>query len=228
MAERDLAVEMLLLGTVRHENIVALEGAGRTDCGMRFLALEYLSRGTMSAMVSKRNKSLGVAAALPSAIQLASALEHLHDRALEGYMVIHRDLKPDNIAFSQDGCLKLMDFGLAKWPSSYFTYLTLTPIPLTRRMTGETGSPRYMSPEVALNLPYNEKVDTYAFALIVWGLICSQKPFQGMNPAMFHRCVIQMHERPPLSNKWDSELKELLSACWDVDHQKRLVKKEAS
>jgi len=91
-------------------------------------------------------------------MSLAKALSYCHKDAIAGNMILHRDLKPDNIGFTLDGTLKIMDFGLAEIvenasPFSNEVY----------QMSGETGSLRYMAPEVAEGKPYNHKADVYSF-----------------------------------------------------------------
>lgn len=78
---------------------------------------------------------------LRCARSLACALQYCHEQAIPGSMVLHRDLKPDNIGFTLDGKVKLIDFGLARMlenanPTSDDKY----------DMSGETGSLRYMAP----------------------------------------------------------------------------------
>eukprot|EP00640_Fibrocapsa_japonica_P005578 CAMPEP_0113947586 /NCGR_PEP_ID=MMETSP1339-20121228/65605_1 /TAXON_ID=94617 /ORGANISM="Fibrocapsa japonica" /LENGTH=105 /DNA_ID=CAMNT_0000954251 /DNA_START=20 /DNA_END=337 /DNA_ORIENTATION=+ /assembly_acc=CAM_ASM_000762 len=84
-------------------------------------------------------------------------------------------------------------------------------------MTGDTGTLRYMAPEVALNQPYNDKSDVYSFALIVWHLLTLQKPYATMSASQFTEQVGREGHRPPLDQSWPVELSSLLSRCWDAD-----------
>eukprot|EP00957_Ditylum_brightwellii_P160693 12233722-Ditylum_brightwellii.AAC.1 len=86
---------------------------------------------------------------LRHAADLADAVRYLHSRR-----IIFRDLKPDNVGYDSQGVLKLFDFGLAKelrehQRNSEGTY----------NLSGNTGSQRYMAPEVSLRQPYDERVD---------------------------------------------------------------------
>ncbi|KAG5186754.1 kinase-like domain-containing protein, partial [Tribonema minus] len=102
------------------------------------------------------------------------AMHHLHRCAIDGHVLMHRDLKPDNIAFSLH---KVIDFGLAKLIKRAKTDCRGQPLE-RYTMTGETGSPRYMAPECHLNLPYNEKVDVYSFGMCIWEMIELEVPFK--------------------------------------------------
>ena len=95
-------------------------------------------------------------------------------------MVIHRDLKPENIGVDSNGRLKLFDFGLgrcvkkrSKDTESY-------------KMTGETGTLRYMAPEVVLSKPYTEKVDTYSFGIVVWTMATNTVAFAALTAGHTH------------------------------------------
>ncbi|CAM9384725.1 unnamed protein product [Ascophyllum nodosum] len=199
----------------------------------RFVLLEYLVGGTLTEQMCTRNPpadgmmssvvrrwqqnwQFPAKKALDSALQLAAALSYLHSRALEGSFVVHRDLKPENIAFSSEGRLKLFDFGLAKIVRRKAGRLNQR-----YEMTGETGSTRYMCPEVAMQLPYNEKADVYSFGLILWEMLSLRRPFEGLNRKEFVQSVIRGGRRPPLNQEWSVPLRELIARCWDEDMDAR-------
>jgi serine/threonine protein kinase len=118
--------------------------------------------------------------------------------------------------FTLDGTVKLIDFGLAKIVENASIQSDET-----YRMSGETGSLRYMAPEVADALPYNAKADVYSFGMILWELNNCKKPFDGLNREMFYERVVHGGERPPLNRKWPQELATLMSDCWDADPRNR-------
>eukprot|EP00752_Nemacystus_decipiens_P014627 g13025.t1 len=232
-------VEMLGAGFVDPLDVDAADGEDRGEFrgveqeSKRFVLLEYLVGGTLTESMLMRNPpadgmmssvvrrwqqnwQFPTKKAIDSALQLASALSYLHGRAVEGSFVVHRDLKPENIAFSSDGRLKLFDFGLAKIVRRRAGRLSQR-----YEMTGETGSTRYMCPEVAMQLPYNEKADVYSFGLILWEMLSLRRPFEGLNRKEFVQSVIKGGRRPPLQQEWSGALRELMRRCWDEDMDTR-------
>jgi serine/threonine protein kinase len=119
-----------------------------------------------------------LARSLHVAHQLALALRHLHEREpIARTAVLHRDLKPDNVGFLADGGgLVLFDFGLAtRWEhASEPANPEAAPLreagaaapDAPRQLSGQTGSTRYMAPEVALSLPYNGRAEVFSFATV--------------------------------------------------------------
>ncbi|CAM9647912.1 unnamed protein product, partial [Phaeothamnion confervicola] len=234
-AENDLVVEMLLLRQISHPNIIRLLAAGVTNHGLRYIAVELLACGTLGQRLAAGRK-LEVAAATTIARQLADALTYLHTAAVPGYICLHRDLKPDNVGFAADGSVKLFDFGLAK-----LIKRRLPPTPSAAslaaaaasnggssatttakyEMTARTGSPRYMSPEVAEGRPYNERADVYSFVLILWEMLANRKPFAQYNRERWFTRVVVESERPPVDRHWPPLLRELLIAGWDADMDAR-------
>lgn len=123
--------------------------------------------------------------------------------------------QPDNVGFKADGTLKILDFGLAKAIPKDETARQKV------RMTGETGSIRYMAPEVALHKQYNQKADIFSWSFIVWEMATLTKPFEGYTKHDFFTNVVKGGERPPLNKRWPKEFAELLQACWDTNQNKR-------
>ncbi len=234
-AVNDLEVELEMLHICNHEHIIKLIGAGwRPSKPHRFIVVEYLEMGTLADILddgendgragasgpknvkkTKKYQIFHIMRMVERAIELASAIAYLHDEVCPYKFVIHRDIKPDNVGFKRDGTLKLFDFGLARV--------------VTRRniindrydMTGETGSMRYMAPEVVESLPYNEKVDVYAFGLLMWEMLQTTQVFIGMSVREFYTRVINEGARPPLEDSWPEELRRLISNCWHHDADRR-------
>jgi serine/threonine protein kinase len=209
---------------LNHPNVVSVIGAGWTSKKVRFIVLERLDGGTLTQMLGYdtrirdrrrrfwRKKSLPYLDVLRCARSLACALQYCHEQAIPGSMVLHRDLKPDNIGFTLDGKVKLIDFGLSRMlenadPTTNEKY----------EMSGETGSLRYMAPEVAEGLPYNHKADVYSFGIILWEMNAGKRPFNGLGRDTFYEQVVHGGGRPRLSKKWPSELNKLIRDCWSAD-----------
>ncbi|CAM9123785.1 unnamed protein product [Chrysoparadoxa australica] len=203
------------------------------DAAKRFAVLEYLDGGTLADMLgvgAQQNEGVVESLrrwhqgwnfpwrrALESAAQLASALRYLHNEAIAGCVIIHRDLKPDNVGF-QSNCLKLFDFGLAKCVDA-------SPdedqVDERYKMTPETGSLRYMSPEVSLQYPYGAAVDVYSFGLVAWEMLCLRRVFEEVGRKDFSATVTKGGRRPRLKEEWSPQLKSLLTSCWAADDDSR-------
>ena len=84
-------------------------------------------------------------------------------------------------------------------------------------MSGETGSLRYMAPEVAEGTPYNAAVDVYSFGIMLWELNSGKKPFEGLSRESFYEQVVHGGERPPIKSKWPEPVSSLITQCWDAD-----------
>ncbi|CAM9352166.1 unnamed protein product, partial [Chrysoparadoxa australica] len=223
IAANDLEVEMVLLRELKHKGIVGLCGAGYLPDKRRFLLLEYLPGGTLADRLreARSGAPMPLSMVLDLAIQLTSAGQYLHDAAVPGRIVLHRDLKPDNIGFSKSGDLKLLDFGLGKVIKRKYRVRSCT-----YAMTGGTGSLRYMAPEVANHAEYNEAADVYSFSLIFWEMLSNCKPFAGLKRDEFYRRVVDKHERPPINRLWSPAVQNILVKCWDHKIEERMSFRE--
>lgn len=124
----------MLLSQLRHKHIVDFLGTGSYN-GVPFTVLERLDE-TLNARLSGETK-LSMMESLTFAKMVGEALVYIHEGAIAGQITLHRDLKPDNLAFDDAGALKLIDFGLAR------SVPAGTSIDEVYEMTGETGSLRY-------------------------------------------------------------------------------------
>jgi serine/threonine protein kinase len=142
--------------------------------------------------------------------------------------VLHRDLKPDNIGLTLGGDVMLFDFGLAKIASP-----CEAGEPASQRgpkLTGQTGSLRYMAPEVALCEPYDERADIYGLAIILWQMAAHAVPFAGMAAGgvdHFIERIARQGVRPPLQPKWPAALCQALVTCWEAEMLRRATISEA-
>jgi serine/threonine protein kinase len=129
-----------------------------------------------------------------------------------------RDLKPENIGFDKSGIVKIFDFGLAREYKESGEHGKQQ-----RRMTGGTGTPLYMAPEVArAEEDYGFSADVYSFAILLWQIVTTRIPFSDIKSfAEFHARVIQGEHRPSLEYLKNNELAVMTSQCWSSDPKKR-------
>ena len=218
VAVSEFEAEAAVLSCTEHANIVRMLGSGHIP--RRFVILELLDGGSLSHSLGLRPDSLNrtrtrkfsYLETLSLARDLANSLDYLHNRCHRSFKIVHRDLKPDNIGWTSDGTIKLFDFGLCcvvrpddqRTPEGY-------------RMTGNTGTLRYMAPEVALNRPYHHTVDVYSFSIVVWQVLTGQIPFREMGRKRYMDKVVHNGHRPPLNRNWPKRFRDLLKACWHED-----------
>jgi len=214
---KQMRFEQTLLSQLSHPNIVEFVGTGVYN-GVPFTVLERLDE-TLNQRIGGEVR-LTMLESLTYAMAIGEALVYIHDEAISGHVTLHRDLKPDNLAFGEAGSVKLIDFGLARSVPRGGS------IDEVYEMTGETGSLRYMAPEVALGMLYNAKADVYSLALITWQMVQGTKPFQGMSRKDFFHHVVHRHFRPPVDPKWPAALSAIILRAWDPDQLKRPTARE--
>ena len=110
----------------------------------------------------------------------------------------------------------MFDFGLAK----RITNADKTDDELYS-LTGNTGSLRYMAPEVAKNMPYGLSVDAYSFGVLFWQLCALSVPYSGYSCKMHADLVVGKGYRPTVDPSWPESWSLLMSRCWASDHRSR-------
>jgi serine/threonine-protein kinase len=158
-----------------------------------YIVMPYLSGGSLADRV-QRERAVSPAVAASSAAQVAVALDHAHTRG-----VVHRDVKPDNILFDEDGNAFITDFGIAT--ARFHGRLTAT----GRAM----GTPHYMSPEQAMGKLVDGRSDLYALGVVMYEALVGFPPFDGADA--FSVGYKHVHEKPVPLAEVDSRLPPALS-----------------
>lgn len=124
-------------------------------------------------------------------------------------------MKPDNIGFAPDGRVKLFDFGLC---ASVRAQREKTE---QYRLTGNTGTLRYMAPEVVLGRSYHHSVDVYSFGILIWQVASGKVPFRDMGKKTYFDRVVVGGQRPRIDTRWPLAFAHLLRQCWHEDKHAR-------
>lgn len=229
----DFRGEIDILRKVHHPNAVQYLGA----CTKRepYILVTELMTGGSLADAFRRPEAFPLRRAVEIALDAARGLAYLHNRRPSP--IIHRDLKPGNLMLAgspyqsqkdiifETGVVKLADFGLSKTlpinKHADFGYLDSK-----FRMTGETGSYRYMAPEVFRHEPYNSSVDVYSYSMIMYQLFETQPPFSGMDPVSAAKNAAMYDLRPQFVQlnseiSYKREIKELIESCWRPNAEMR-------
>lgn len=226
----DLVMEARLLSCLEHKHIVRILGTSSSHpCSdSYFIILEKLYDTLTDRMKEwKRNRHLGsfmdlatttmkgedfLVKRLVVARDVSSAIAFLHS-----HRIIFRDLKPDNVGFDVNDEVKLFDFGLAK-VLHHSKRVDQSDMYL---LTSNTGSPRYMAPEVALKKPYNFKADVYSLGILIWSIRMLKTPYANHSMLSLQEKVYNGKERPELDSSFSEVLQDILSHAWHQDPYER-------
>jgi serine/threonine protein kinase len=157
--------EARAIGRLAHTNIVTVYDVG-VDQKTVFIAMELLRGAPLN--VHARNKALSIDEITELGIEIASSLDYAHGKG-----IVHRDIKPPNIMITEDGHVKITDFGIAHIDDIEATQQT---------QAGEIlGTPNYMSPEQVLGKKVDGRSDLFSLGVILYELVSGAKPFKGEN-----------------------------------------------
>ena len=165
LVRRNLEVELRGIRhclNLKHQNLLALYDIRQDAQGDTWVIMEFVSGWSLADAIAAHPDGLPPEEALAWLHGIAAGAGYLHDRG-----IVHRDLKPANI-FSEEGTVKVGDYGLAKFISC-------------SRRSGHTesiGTVHYMAPEVA-NGRYGKEIDVYAMGVILYEMLTGRVPFDG-------------------------------------------------
>jgi len=182
---RRFAQERQILATLGHPGIARLLDGGCDAQGGPFLVMEYVQGRPLDRYCDERQLSIEQRMVL--FVQIGRAVAHAHR-----HLVVHRDLKPSNIVVTDDGEVKLLDFGIAKVLSA-----TGMPAEPLTRTASRMFTPEYATPEQVQGQPMTTAADVYQLGLLLYELLTGQRAQQvdSGSAAELERAVC--HAAPP-------------------------------
>ncbi|GLJ40447.1 hypothetical protein SUGI_0833400 [Cryptomeria japonica] len=197
--QREFAQEVFIMRKVRHKNIVQFIGSCTRPPNL-CIVTEFMSGGSVYDYLHKHKGIFKLPALLKVAIDVSKGMDYLHQNN-----IIHRDLKAANLLMDENEVVKIADFGVARVQSQ------------SGVMTAETGTYRWMAPEVIEHKPYDRKVDVFSFAIVLWELLTGKLPYDYLTPLQAAVGVVQKGLRPTIPKNTHPRLAELLDKCWQQD-----------
>ncbi|GMG97189.1 Stk1 family PASTA domain-containing Ser/Thr kinase [Tepidimicrobium xylanilyticum] len=188
--------------SLSHPNIVNIYDVGvdkKDGQEIHYIVMEYIKGKTLKEIIREKGK-FTVDETIDYSIQIAEALEHAHENH-----IVHRDIKPHNIMVTEDGRVKVTDFGIARAASASTVTNTSNVI----------GSVHYFSPEQARGGYTDEKSDIYSLGIVMYEMITGRVPFEGDSPITVALKHIQEEIIPPreIDNSIPLGLENIIMHC---------------
>ncbi|TYI95498.1 hypothetical protein E1A91_D01G002200v1 [Gossypium mustelinum] len=197
--QEDFAQEVFIMRKVRHKNVVQFIGAC-TKPPTLCIVTEFMCGGSVYDYLHKQKGVFKLPSLLKVAIDVSKGMNYLHQND-----IIHRDLKAANLLMDENEVVKVADFGVARVKVQ------------SGVMTAETGTYRWMAPEVIEHKPYDHKADVFSFGIMLWELLTGKLPYEYLTPLQAAVGVVQKGLRPTVPKNTNPKLTQLLERCWQQD-----------
>jgi eukaryotic-like serine/threonine-protein kinase len=219
---RRFAQEAKAASALNHPNIITVYDIALEEETL-YIVMEYVAGKTLGQVIPRQG--MRISEALKIAVQLADALS-----AAGSAGIVHRDLKPSNIMVTENGLVKVLDFGLAKLsvagPEGGAQTSTL-PLTVSEQVVTRNGmlagTVAYMSPEQAEGLPLDTRSDIFSFGAVLYEMVTGQRAFQG-NSKMSVLTSILRDDPQPLGEKVADvphQLETIVNRCLRKDPARR-------
>tara|TARA_Y100000356_G_scaffold128240_1_gene127931 strand:+ start:94 stop:1146 length:1053 start_codon:yes stop_codon:yes gene_type:complete len=209
----DILKEIQMWSNIRHPYLVQFLGVSYDEQENDFyILLEKIDGENLGEHIhnktSSKTKSINKYAKYQICIQLINVIKFLHTCKPP---IIYRDLKPENIMIDKFNNVKLTDFGLSRYMPEESKY----------KLTGGTGTIRYMAPEVYLGQKYDLKADVYSLGFILYYIIGGKKPFNEYNVDTIRTYMENTDLIHSLDIIKDKKWRELINNCIKKDTEER-------
>ncbi|HLA11039.1 MAG TPA: alpha/beta fold hydrolase [Pyrinomonadaceae bacterium] len=194
------------LAALTHPNIVTIHDIDEVE-GVPFLVLEWVDGKALSDGSFVR--SLSIEEFCRIALPVADALASAHDRG-----IIHRDVKPANVLISNDGGIKVVDFGIAKFRDFDLDVIATA---------GTVGTVAYMSPEQASGTDLSPASDIFSFGIVAFELLTGKRPFEGQGPGSVLSAIMSGSHSPlsELRRDLPDQLIAIVERCLENEPARR-------
>ncbi|XP_040949961.1 serine/threonine-protein kinase STY46 isoform X2 [Gossypium hirsutum] len=196
---REFTQEVNIMRKIQHKNVVQFFGACTTPPNL-CIVTEFMSGGSIYDLLHKQKSGFKLPLLLKLAIDVSEGMSYLHQNG-----IMHRDLKAANLLMDENGVVKIADFGVARVQAQ------------TGVMTAETGTYRWMAPEVIEHKPYDHKADVFSFGVVLWEMLTGKLPYENLTPLQAAVGVVQKGLRPVIPQHTRPKFVELLERCWQQD-----------
>lgn len=186
---RRFEIEREALARLSHRGIAQLLDGGIDASGVPYLVLEYVEGRPITEAADAAG--LGIDARLALFQRICEAVHYAHT-----HLVVHRDLKPSNILLTEDGDVRLLDFGIAKLLAAEGADESLAG---GTRTALRLATPEYASPEQLAAEPVTTATDVYALGLLLYELLTGERPFRAHETSLtqLERAVRTVEPRRP-------------------------------
>ncbi|KAK7280610.1 hypothetical protein RJT34_25675 [Clitoria ternatea] len=197
--QSEFVQEVYIMRKVRHKNVVQFIGACTKPPSL-CIVTEFMSGGSVYDYLHKQKGFFKFPTLLKVAIDVSKGMNYLHQ-----HNIIHRDLKAANLLMDENCTVKVADFGVARVKAQ------------SGVMTAETGTYRWMAPEVIEHKPYDHKADVFSFGIVLWELLTGKLPYEYLTPLQAAIGVVQKGLRPTIPKNTHPKFVELLERSWQQD-----------
>ena len=174
--------ESQAIALLNHKSIVKIYDMNNSG-NLQYIVMEYIDGITLKEYIEQQG-ALTSKEAVHFTTQILGALQHAHEKG-----IVHRDIKPQNIMLKQNGEIKVMDFGIARFARSE-----------TRTMTDKAiGSVHYIAPEQAKGGKTDARADIYSVGVMLYEMLTGQLPFEAENAVSVAVMQLQVDPKMPRS-----------------------------
>jgi Tol biopolymer transport system component len=215
--KRRFIQEAKAASSLSHPNIIHIYDISNCD-GVEFMVMEYVQGRTLDKLIG--DKGLKLPQVLDYGIQIASALAAAH---LAG--IVHRDLKPGNVMVTDNGLVKVLDFGLAKLmePLEARDDVTTQTVPAHTETGIVLGTVAYMSPEQIEGKRLDGRSDIFSFGAVLYEMLTGQRAFHGSTRISTLSAILNGEPKPisAIVTLPGGEIERIVSRCLRKDSTRR-------